>query len=152
MKPNIRFYETVGKEKSATVTIGKVKIYLHNIEWENPRGLWFTVTCPELEIDPYAQVIHVKHKVLSCNLLGGNIEEIETSYENKISKKTYKDVIRKAFTSDKFINNYMNILLERIYGIDFEIADVENEIDKLQEKIVKLKDTQSKLNNSQIRL
>lgn len=37
MKPNIRFYETVGKLRSATVTIGRVKIYLHVIEWETPR-------------------------------------------------------------------------------------------------------------------
>lgn len=152
MKPNIRFYETAGKEKSATVTIGKVKIYLHNIEWENPRELWFTVTCPELGIDPYAQVIHVKHKVLSSNLFGGNIEKIETPYENKISKKTYKDVIRKAFTSDKFVNNYMNILLDKIYDIDHEATDMENRIVNLQEKIAKLKDKQSKLMDSQIRL
>lgn len=152
MKPNIRIYETTGKGKSATVTIGKIKIYLHNIEWETPRELWFTVTCPELDIDPCAQVIHVKHKVLSSNLLGGNIEEIETSYENKISKKTYKDVIKKVFTSGKFVNNYMNILLDKIYDIDHETTDMENRIVNLQEKIAKLKDKQSKLMDSQIRL
>lgn len=152
MKPNIRFYETADKEKSATVTIGKVKIYLHNIEWENPRELWFTMTCPELDIDPYAQVIHVKHKVLSSNLLGYNFDKTEIPYHNKISKKTYKDVIRKAFTSDKFVNNYMNILLDRIYDIDHEATDMENRIVNLQEKIAKLKDKQSKLMDSQIRL
>ena len=152
MKPKIRFYTTVSKKLTATIAVGKIKIYLHNIEWETPRELWFTVTCPELDIDPCAQVIHVKHKVLSSNLLGGNIEEIETPYENKISKKTYKDVIKKVFTSDKFVNSYMNILLDKIYDIDHEVTDMENRIVNLQEKIANLKDKQSKLMDSQIRL
>lgn len=138
MKPNIRFYETTGRKKSATVAIGKVKIYLHNIEWENPRELWFTVTCPELDIDPYAQVIHIKYKVLSSNLFGGNIDKLEIPYENKISKKTYKDVIRKVFTSGKFVNNYMNILLDKIYDVDHVATDMENRIVNLQEKNCKI--------------
>lgn len=150
MKPNIRFYETNGKPRSATVTIGKIKIYLHNIEWENPRELWFTMTCSELDIDPQSQAIFIKNKILSCYLFGGNIEKIETSYENKISKKTYRDVIRKAFTSDKFVNKYMNILLDKIYHIDHEATDIENRIVNLQEKIAKLKDIQSTLMESQI--
>lgn len=150
MKPNIRFYETNGKPRSATVTIGKIKIYLHNIEWENPRELWFTMTCPELDIDPQSQAIFIKNKILSCYLFGGNIKKIETSYENKISKKTYRDVIRKVFTSDKFVNNYMNILLDKIYYIDHEVIDIENRIVNLQEKIAKLKDAQSTLMESQI--
>ena len=150
MKPNIRFYEPNGKPRSATVTIGKIKIYLHNIEWENPRELWFTMTCPELDIDPQSQAIFIKNKILSCYLFGGNIEKIETSYENKISKKTYRDVIRKAFTSDKFVNKYMNILLDKIYYIDHEATDIENIIVNLQEKIAKLKDKQLKLMESQI--
>lgn len=152
MKPKIRFYETIGKPRSATVTIGKIKIYLHNIEWENPRELWFTMTCPELDIDPQSQAIFIKNKTLSCYLFGGNIEKIETSYENKISKKTYRDVIRKVFTSDKFVNNYMNILLDKIYDVDHEVTDIEDKIVKLQEKIAKLNDKQSKLMDSQIRL
>jgi hypothetical protein len=152
MKPKIRFYKTIGKPKSATITIGKVKIYLHDIEWETPRELWFTVTCPELDIDPYAHVIYAKHKVLSSNLFGGNIDKIEIPYENKISKKTYRDVIRKVFTSDKFVNNYMSILLDKIYYIDHIVTDTENIIVNLQEKIAKLRDKQSKLMDSQIRL
>ena len=87
---------------------------------------------------------------MSCYLFGGNIEKIETSYENKISKKTYRDVIRKVFTSDKFVNNYMNILLDKIYYIDHEVIDIENRIVNLQEKIAKLKDAQSTLMESQI--
>ena len=152
MKPSIRFYETIGKPRSATVTIGKVKIYLRNIEWENPRELWFTMTCPELDIDSQSQAIFIQNKILSCYLFGGNIEKIETFYENKISKKTYRDVIRKVFTSDKFVNNYMNILLNKIHYINHETTDMENRIVNLQEKIAKLKDKQSKLMNSQIRL
>lgn len=152
MNPKIRFYETIGKLRSATVTIGRVKIYLHNIEWENPRELWFTMTCPELDIDSQSQAIFLKYKTLSCYLFGGNIEKIETSYENKISKKTYRDVIRKVFISDKFVNNYMNILFNKIYNIDYEVTDMENRIVNLQEKIAKLKDTQSTLMDSQIRL
>lgn len=152
MKPKIRFYETIGKPKSATITIGKVKIYLHNIEWENPRGLWFTVTCPELDIDPYAHIIYAKHKVLSCCLFEYFSDKIEIPYENKISKKTYRDVIRKVFTSDKFVNKYMNILLDKIYDVDHEVTDIEDKIVKLQEKIANLKDKQSKLMDSQIRL
>lgn len=152
MKPKIRFYETIGKPKSATVTIGKVKIYLHNIEWENPRELWFTVTCPKLDIDPYAHVIYAKHKVLSCCLFDYFSDKIEIPYENKISKKTYRDVIRKAFTSDKFINTYMNILSNKIYDIDHEVTDMEDIIVKLQEKIANLKDKQSKLVESQVTL
>lgn len=46
-------------------------------------------------------------------------------YENKISKKTYRGVIRKVFTSDKFVNNYTNILLDKIYDIDHETTDME---------------------------
>ena len=153
MKPNVRFYKTIGKPKSATVTIGKVKIYLHSIEWENPRELWFIMTCPELDIEPYAQVIYVKHKVLSCCVFGWDSDKkIEMPYENKISKKTYRDVIRKVFTSDKFVNNYMNILLDKIYYIDRIVTDTENIIVNLQEKIAKLRDKQSKLMDSQIRL
>ena len=152
MKPNIRFYETVGKLRSATVTIGRVKIHLHNIKWETPRELWFTMTCPELDIDPQSQAIFIKNKTLSCYLFGGNIEKIETSYENKISKKTYRDVIRKVFTSDKFVNNYTNILLDKIYDIDHEITDMENRIVKLTEKIAELKDKQLKLMESQVTL
>lgn len=152
MKAKIRFYETIGKLRSATVTIGRVKIYLHNIEWETPRELWFTMTCPELDIDPQSQAIFIKNKTLSCYLFGSNIEKIETSYENKISKKTYRDVIRKVFISDKFVNNYMNILFNKIYNIDHEVTDMENRIVNLQEKIAKLKDTQSTLVDSQIRL
>lgn len=152
MKPNIRFYETIGKLRSANVTIGKIKIHLHNIEWETPRELWFTMTCPELDINSQSQAIFIKNKILSCYLFGGNIEKIETSYENKISKKTYRDVIKKVFTSDKLINNYMNILLDKIFYIDHKVTDIENIIVNLQEKIAKLKDTQSTLMKSQIRL
>lgn len=151
MKPNIRFYETIGKPRSATVTIGKVKIYLHDIKWETHRELWFTMTCPELDIDSQSQAIFIKNKTLSCYLFGGNIEKIETSYENKISKKTYRDVIRKVFTLDKFVNNYMNILLDKIYDIDHETTDIENRIVNLTEKIAELKNTQSTLMDSQIK-
>ena len=150
MKPKIRFYKIIGKPKSATVTIGKVKIYLHNIEWENPRVLWFTITSPELDIDSYAHVIYVKHKILSCCLFDYFSDKIEIPYENKISKKTYRDVIRKAFTSDKFINIYMNILSNKIYDVDHEVTDMEDIIVKLQEKIANLKDKQSKLVESQV--
>lgn len=150
MKPIIRFYTTVNKKLTATITVGEVKIYLDNIEWENPRELWFTMTCPMLDINLRAQTISVKRKMLQYTWYKNY--DIEMSCNDKISKETYKDISRKVFTSDQFINNYMNALLERIYGIDFEITDAKNKIDKLQEKIVKLKDTQSKLNNSQIRL
>ena len=153
MKPNIRFYETVGKLKSATVTIGKVKIYLHNIEWDNPRELWFTITCPELGIDPYAHVIYVKHKVLSCCVFGWDSnKEIKLPYENKISKKTYRDVIRKVFTSDYFKSKYFKIIANKTQDIEHEIIEMENKVVKLQEKIAKLRDIQSKLNNSQVTL
>lgn len=145
MKPNIRFYETIDKPRSATVTISEIKIYLHNIEWENPRELWFTMTSPGLDIDSQSQAIFTKNKTLSCYLFKGNIEEIETSYKNKISKKTYRSVIRKVFTSDIFANKYMNILLNKIYDIDHETTDIENRIVNLTEKIAKLKDTQSTL-------
>lgn len=150
MKPNIRFYTTVNKKLTATITVGEVKIYLHNIEWENPRELWFTMTCPELGIDPQAQTISVKRKILQYTWYKNY--DIEMSCNDKVSKQTYKDIIRKVFTSDQFINNYMNVLLERIYGIDFKVSDAENKIDMLQGKIAKLRDNQSKLNNSQIRL
>ena len=151
MKPNIRFYETIGKPKSATITIGKIKIYLHNIEWENPRELWFTTTCPDLDIDPFSQVIYVKHKVLSCCVFGWDSDKkIEMPYENKISKKTYRGVIRKVFTSDKFVNNYTNILSDKIYDIDHETTDMENRIVKLTEKIAELKDKKLKLMESQV--
>ena len=151
MKPNIRFYETIGKPNSATITIGKIKIYLHNIEWENPRELWFTMACPDLDIDPFSQVIYVKNKVLSCCVFGWDSDKkIEMPYENKISKKTYRGVIRKVFTSDKFVNNYTNILLDKIYNIDHETTDMENRIVKLTEKIAELKDKQLKLMESQV--
>lgn len=150
MKPEIRFYETIGKPRSATVTIGKVKIYLHNIEWENPRELWFTVTCPELDIDPQSQAIFIKNKTLSCYLFGGNIEKIETSYENKISKKTYRDVIRKVFTSDYFKSRYFKIIVNKTRDIEHEIIEMENKVVELQKSITELRNTVLKLNNSQI--
>lgn len=150
MKPEIRFYETIGKPRSATVTIGKVKIYLHNIEWENPRELWFTVTCPELDIDPQSQAIFIKNKTLSCYLFGGNIEKIETSYENKISKKTYRDVIRKVFTSDYFKSRYFKIIVNKTHDIEHEIIEMENKVVELQKSITELRNTVLKLNNSQI--
>lgn len=152
MKPEIRFYETIGKPRSATVTIGKVKIYLHNIEWENPRELWFTMTCPELDIDPQSQAIFIKNKTLSCYLFGGNIEKIETSYENKISKKTYRDVIRKVFTSDYFKSKYFKIIVNKTHDIEHEIIEMENKVVELQKSIIELRNTVLKLNNSQIRL
>ena len=148
MKPNIRFYETAGKEKSATVTIGKVKIYLHNIEWENPRELWFTVTCPEIGISPQAQCISIKFKMLKYTWFGDGYQQVELPCDIKISKKTYKDVIRKAFTSDKFKGNYLNVISNKIYDIDHEVTDIENRIVNLQKKIEILKDKKSKLNNS----
>lgn len=152
MKPKIRFYETIGKPRSATVTIGKVKIYLHNIEWENPRELWFTMTCPELDIDPQSQVIFIKNKTLSCYLFVSNIEKIETSYENKISKKTYRDVIRKVFTSDYFKSKYFKIIVNKTHDIEHEIIEMENKVVELQKSITELRNTVLKLNNSQIRL
>lgn len=152
MKPEIRFYETIGKPRSATVTIGKIKIYLHNIEWENPRELWFTMTCPELDIDPQSQAIFIKNKTLSCYLFGGNIEKIETSYENKISKKTYRDVIRKVFTSDYFKSKYFKIIVNKTHDIEHEIIEMENKVVELQKSIIELRNTVLKLNNSQIRL
>ena len=150
MKPKIRFYETVGKLRSATVTIGRVKIYLHNIEWENPRELWFTMTCPELDIDSQSQAIFLKYKTLSCYLFGGNIEKIETSYENKISKKTYRDVIRKVFTSDYFKSKYFKIIVNKTHDIEHEIIEMENKVVELQKSITELRNTVLKLNNSQI--
>lgn len=150
MKPEIRFYETIGKPRSATVTIGKIKIYLHNIEWENPRELWFTMTCPELDIDPQSQAIFIKNKTLSCYLFGGNIEKIETSYENKISKKTYRDVIRKVFTSDYFKSRYFKIIVNKTHDIEHEIIEMENKVVELQKSITELRNTVLKLNNSQI--
>jgi len=152
MKPKIRFYETIGKPRSATITIGKVKIYLHNIEWETPRELWFTMTCPELDIDPQSQAIFIKNKTLSCYLFGGNIEKIETSYENKISKKTYRDVIRKVFTSDYFKSKYFKIIVNKTHDIEHEIIEMENKVVELQKSITELRNTVLKLNNSQIRL
>lgn len=152
MKPKIRFYETIGKPRSATVTIGKVKIYLHNIEWENPRELWFTMTCPELDIDPQSQAIFIKNKTLSCYLFVSNIEKIETSYENKISKKTYRDVIRKVFTSDYFKSKYFKIIVNKTHDIEHEIIEMENKVVELQKSITELRNTVLKLNNSQIRL
>lgn len=152
MKPKIRFYETIGKPRSATVTIGKVKIYLHNIEWETPRELWFTMACPELDIDPQSQAIFIKNKTLSCYLFGGNIEKIETSYENKISKKTYRDVIRKVFTSDYFKSKYFKIIVNKTHDIEHEIIEMENKVVELQKSITELRNTVLKLNNSQIRL
>lgn len=152
MKPKIRFYETIGKPRSATVTIGKVKIYLHNIEWETPRELWFTMTCPELDIDPQSQAIFIKNKTLSCYLFVSNIEKIETSYENKISKKTYRDVIRKVFTSDYFKSKYFKIIVNKTHDIEHEIIEMENKVVELQKSITELRNTVLKLNNSQIRL
>lgn len=152
MKPKIRFYETIGKPRSATVTIGKVKIYLHNIEWETPRELWFTMTCPELDIDPQSQAICIKNKTLSCYLFVSNIEKIETSYENKISKKTYRDVIRKVFTSDYFKSKYFKIIVNKTHDIEHEIIEMENKVVELQKSITELRNTVLKLNNSQIRL
>lgn len=152
MKPKIRFYETIGKPRSATVTIGKVKIYLHNIEWETPRELWFTMTCPELDIDPQSQAIFIENKTLSCYLFGGNIEKIETSYENKISKKIYRDVIRKVFTSDYFKSKYFKIIVNKTHDIEHEIIEMENKVVELQKSITELRNTVLKLNNSQIRL
>ena len=150
MKPNIRFYKKIGKPNSATVTIGKIKIYLHNIEWENPRELWFTLSCPDLDVDPFSQVIYVKNKVLSCCVFRWDSDKkIEMPYENKISKKTYRGVIRKVFTSDKFVNNYTSILLDKIYDIDHETTDLENRIVNLTEKIAELKDKKLKLMESQ---
>lgn len=150
MKPEIRFYETIGKPRSATVTIGKIKIYLHNIEWENPRELWFTMTCPELDIDPQSQAIFIKNKTLSCYLFGSNIEKIETSYENKISKKTYRDVIRKVFTSDYFKSKYFKIIINKTHDIEHEIIEMENKVVELQKSITELRNTVLKLNNSQV--
>ena len=152
MKPKIRFYETIGKPRSATVTIGKVEIYLHNIEWETPRELWFTMTCPELDIDPQSQAIFIKNKTLSCYLFVSNIEKIETSYENKISKKTYRDVIRKVFTSDYFKSKYFKIIVNKTHDIEHEIIEMENKVVELQKSITELRNTVLKLNNSQIRL
>lgn len=152
MKPKIRFYETIGKPRSATVTIGKVKIYLHNIEWENPRELWFTMACPELDIDPQSQAIFIKNKTLSCYLFVSNIEKIETSYENKISKKTYRGVIRKVFTSDYFKSKYFKIIVNKTRDIEHEIIEMENKVVELQKSITELRNTVLKLNNSQIRL
>lgn len=150
MKPKIRFYETIGKPRSATVTIGKVKIYLHNIEWETPRELWFTMTCPELDIDPQSQVIFIKNKTLSCYLFVSSIEKIETSYETKISKKTYRDVIRKVFTSDYFKSEYFKIIVNKTHDIEHEIIEMENKVVELQKSITELRNTVLKLNNSQI--
>ena len=151
MKPKIRFYKTIGKPKSATVTIGKVKIYLHNIEWENPRVLWFTITSPELDIDSYAHVIYVKHKVLSCCVFRWDSDkEVKLPYENKISKKTYRDVIRKVFTSDYFKSKYFKIVANKTHDIEHEIIEMENKVVELQEKIANLKDKQSKLVESQV--
>lgn len=148
MKPNIRFYETAGKEKYATVTIGKVKIYLHNIEWENPRELWFTMTCPMLNIKPQTQCISIKLKILKYIWFGDIYQQIELPCDNKISKKTYKGVIRKAFTSDKFKSNYLIVVSNTIYDIDHEIINMENKIVRLQKKIEIARDEKSKLNNS----
>lgn len=150
MKPKIRFYETIGKPRSATVTIGKVKIYLHNIEWETPRVLWFTMTCPELDIDLQSQAIFIENKTLSCYLFGSNIEKIETPYENKIFKKTYRDVIRKVFTSDYFKSKYFKIIVNKTHDIEHEIIEMENKVVKLQKSITELRNTVLKLNNSQI--
>lgn len=152
MKPKIRFYEAIGKPRSATVTIGKVKIYLHNIEWETPRELWFTMTCPELDIDPQSQAIFIKNKTLSCYLFEGNTEKIETPYENKISKKTYRDVIRKVFTSDYFKSKYFKIIVNKTHDIEHGIIEMENKVVELQKSITELRNTVLKLNNSQIRL
>lgn len=152
MKPKIRFYEAIGKPRSATVTIGKVKIYLHNIEWETPRELWFTMTCPELDIDPQSQAIFIKNKTLSCYLFESNTEKIETPYENKISKKTYRDVIRKVFTSDYFKSKYFKIIVNKTHDIEHGIIEMENKVVELQKSITELRNTVLKLNNSQIRL
>lgn len=152
MKPKIRFYETIGKPRSATVTIGKVKIYLHNIEWENPRELWFTMTCPGLDIGPQSQAIFIKNKTLSCYLFVSGTEKIETSYENKISKKTYRSVIRKVFTSDYFKSKYFKIIVNKTHDIEHEIIEMENKVVELQKSITELRNTVLKLNNSQIRL
>ena len=150
MKPKVRFYETIGKPRSATVTIGKVKIYLHDIKWETPRELWFTMTCPELDIDPQSQAIFIKNKTLSCYLFVNNIEKIETPYENKISKKTYRDVIRKVFTSDYFKSKYFKIIVNKTHDIEHEIIEMENKVVELQKSITELRNTVLKLNNSQI--
>lgn len=137
MKPKIRFYTTVNKRLTATVTIGEVKIYLDDIEWDNPRELWFIMACPMLDVNPRAQVISVKRKILQYTWFKNY--DVEMSCNGKISKETYKEIIKKVFTSEQFINNYMNALIEKICGIDFKVSDVENKIDMLQEKNSKIK-------------
>lgn len=117
-----------------------------------PRELWFTMTCPELDIDPQSQAIFIKNKTLSCYLFVSNIEKIETSYENKISKKTYRDVIRKVFTSDYFKSKYFKIIVNKTHDIEHEIIEMENKVVELQKSITELRNTVLKLNNSQIRL
>lgn len=149
-KPKIRFYTTVNKKLTATVTIGEVKIYLDDIEWDNPRELWFTMACPELDIDPQSQAIFIKNKILSCYLFGSSIEKIEISYENKISKKTYRDVIRKVFTSDYFKSKYFKIIVNKTHDIEHEIIEMKNKVVELQKSITELRNTALKLNNSQI--
>lgn len=111
-----------------------------------------TMTCPELDIDPQSQAIFIKNKTLSCYLFGGNIEKIETSYENKISKKTYRDVIRKVFTSDYFKSKYFKIIVNKTHDIEHEIIEMENKVVELQKSIIELRNTVLKLNNSQIRI
>lgn len=148
MKPNIRFYTTTNKSLTATVTIGEVRIYLHGIEWDNPRELWFTMTCPMLNIKPQTQCISIKLKMLKYTWFGDSYQQVELPCDIKISKKTYKDVIRKAFTSDKFKGNYLIVISNKIYDIEHEIINMENKIVYLQKKIETARDEKSKLNNS----
>lgn len=144
MKPKIRFYKS-SEDESATVTIGKVKFYLKYIKY-GKKTIAFDMNCPVLDQDQYMGCyIYVNANKIQEFCMKNSKDSLEIPYTKSISNKTYREIIRKVFNSYTFINNYMNVLLKKIFGIDNKLLKLQNQIDEL-------KDKQSKLMDSQIRL
>ncbi len=136
MKPNIRFYVSVGKEESATVTIGKVKFYLKYIRYDN-EAIYFDILCPVLNLDQYQDcfILSKTKKIQYIFIIGDDKCYIEIPYTKSISSKTYRKIIRKVFNSDTFKKYYIELANHIKDDINSELVEAEEKARVLRNQI-----------------
>lgn len=143
MKPKIRFYVSVDKEESATVTIGKVKFYLKYIKY-GKKTISFNMNCPLLGLNQYQYCfIYVNANKIQEFCRDDDYYNPEIPYIKPISSKTYREIIRKVFNSDTFKKYYTELANCIKDNINSELVEAE-------EKARVLRNQLSLIENSEI--
>lgn len=143
MKLTIRFYETAGKEKSATVTIGKVKFYLKYIRYDK-ETVYFDMNCPILDLGQYQDCfIFIKANKIQHIFIEDDAYNIEIPYTKSVSSKTYKEIIRTVFNSATFKKYYTEFA-------NYIKDDINSELVEAEEKARVLRNQLSLIENSEI--